>query len=96
MKTLVSIYYISCLLPSLIIGVGTALYGSYGYCDKGWEILYYAAAALILSVINTVWGLILLPIVYSDRKRFYRIIVAFPSAGLARFSARHTLQSFVE
>ncbi len=75
-------YYVSCALPYLIVGLGTVKYGFYGYHDKGWEILYYVVAALIIAIINNVWGLILLPMAYLNRPRFNRILAAMVIGGL--------------
>ncbi len=75
-------YYVSCALPYLIMGVGTVKYGFYGYGDKGWEILYFVIAALVVSLINTAWGLILLPMAYLNRQRFNRILAAMIIGGL--------------
>ncbi len=76
------IYYVSCALPYIIMGLGTLKYGFYGYGDKGREILYYVIAALIVAIINSIWGLILLPMAYLNRQRFNRIIVAMVIGGL--------------
>ncbi len=75
-------YYISCALPYIIVGLGTVLYGWYGTGDKGREILYFVIAALIIAIINAVWGLILLPMAYLNRQRFNRIVAAMVIGGL--------------
>jgi hypothetical protein len=75
-------YYISCALPYLIAGVGILKYGWHGYNDKGWGIPNYVIAALIVSIINAIWGLILLPLSYLNRQRFNRIIAAMFFGGL--------------
>ncbi len=64
------------------MGVGTVKYGFYGYNDKGWEILYFVIAALIVAIINDIWGLILLPMAYLNRQRFNRILAAMVIGGL--------------
>ncbi len=75
-------YYVSCAFPYIIVGLGILKYGLYGYGDKGWQILYFVIAALIVAIINSIWGLILLPMAYLNRQRFNRIIVAMVLGGL--------------
>ncbi len=72
-------YYISCAVPYLIVLLGIVKHGWHGYSG---DILTYVIAALIVSIINIIWGLILLPLSYLHRKQFNRIIAAMLAGGL--------------
>ncbi len=72
-------YYISCVLPYLIVLLGIVKHGWHGYSG---DILPYVIAALIVSIINIIWGLILLPMSYLNRKRFNHIVAALLAGGL--------------
>ncbi len=75
-------YYISCAFPYLIVLLGILKHGWHVYSDKGGEILSYVIAALIVSIINIIGGLILLPLSYLNRRRFNRIVAAMVIGGL--------------
>ncbi len=75
-------YYISCALPYLIPILGIIKYGWHGYAGKGGESLYFVIAALIVSLINAVLGLILLPMSYLNRLQFNRILAALVLGGI--------------
>ncbi len=88
-------YYVSCVLPYIIMGVGTLKYGFYGYGDKGGEILSFVIAALIMAIINSVWGLILLPMAYLNRQRFNRVLAAMIIGGLGPILIAIAISIFV-
>ncbi len=73
-------YYISCVLPYLIAGLGIIKYG--WHSDNEGGILSFVIAALIVSLINAVWGLILLPRAYLNRSQFNRITAALVIGGI--------------
>ncbi len=92
---MVFMYYISCARPYIIVGLGTVLYGWHGSGDKGREILSFVIAALIVAIINAVWGLILLPTAYLNRQRFNRIVAAMVIGGLCPILIAIAISIFV-